>query len=151
MEVVEIPMASRDLVRFPNLPDDHLLHRMQMRIVDAGEADAAVELDLAPQVSNGAGSLQGGLLATLVDVVAGRAVAATLDGPATFVTRDLSVHYLGVLGSSPVRAGARVRRRSARTVVVQVDVQDGCGSLGAVATLSFAVRPLGPAAPEESR
>ena len=111
MEVVEIPMASRDLVRFPNLPDDHLLNRMQMRIVDAGEAEAAVELDLAPQVSNGAGSLQGGLLATLVDVVAGRAVAATLDGPATFVTRDLSVHYLGVLGSSPVRADAHVRRR----------------------------------------
>jgi uncharacterized protein (TIGR00369 family) len=134
-------------VRFAHLPADHLVHQLDMRVADPGDGTAAVELDLAPNVVNIYGALQGGLLATVVDVVCGRAVRASLTAPSTFVTRDLTVHYLSGLSVGPVRAVAHVRRSTRSTVVIQVDVCDADGSVGAIATVTFAVRPIGVGAP----
>jgi uncharacterized protein (TIGR00369 family) len=114
---------------------------MNLRVVDPVGAAAAIEIDLEPKVLNGHDALQGGVLATMVDVVGGQAVHATLSEPSTFVTRDLSVHYLRRLSLGPVRAVATVRQRSRRNVVMQVDVVDREGNLGAIATLTFAVAP----------
>lgn len=129
-------------VLFAHLPVDHLVHQLDMRVADPGDGTAAVELDLAPKVGNIYGALQGGLLATVVDVVCGRAVGGSLTMPSTFVTRDLTVHYLSGLSVGPVRAVSHVRRSTRSTVVIQVDVCDAEGSVGAIATVTFAVRPV---------
>jgi len=104
-------------------------------------ADLAVELDLDGRITNPRGALQGGLLATLVDIVAGRAVLA--GGPQDGVaTSELSVHYLHGLTFGPARAAATVVRRGNHSAVVTVDVVDaGSDTLCAIATVAFSVNP----------
>ena len=120
---------------------EHLLQQLAMRDVDVDEADLAVELELDGRITNPRGALQGGILATLVDIVAGRAVLA--GGPRDGVaTSELSVHFLRGLTVGPARAVATVVHRGNRSAVVTVDVVDvGTGTLCAVATAAFAVTP----------
>ena len=119
----------------------HLLQQLTFREVEVEGSDLAVELDVDDRVRNPRGALQGGLLATLVDVVGGRAVL--LGGPRDGVaTADLSIHFLRGLTQGPARAIATVARRGRRTAVVTVDVLDmGTGELCAVATVAFSVAP----------
>jgi len=58
----------------------HLIQQLNFRDAEHPDANLAIEMDIHNRVSNPCGALQGGLLATLVDVVAGRAVID--DGPA---------------------------------------------------------------------
>ena len=119
----------------------HLLQQLAMRDVQVAGADLAVELELDGRITNPRGALQGGLLATLVDIVAGRAVLT--GGPRDGVaTSDLTIHYLRGLTVGPARATATVVRRGARSAVVSVDVVDaGSGTRCAVATVGFSVTP----------
>jgi uncharacterized protein (TIGR00369 family) len=119
----------------------HLLQQLAFRDVEVEGSDLAVELEVDDRVRNPRGALQGGLLATLVDVVAGRAVL--LGGPRDGVaTADLSIHFLRGLTEGPARASATVVRRGRHTAVVTVDVVDaGSGALCAVATVAFSVSP----------
>lgn len=128
---------------------EHLLQRLSFRDVDHDGADLAVELDVDARVTNPRGALQGGLLATLVDVVAGRAVLQAAPAPLTGIaTADLSVHYLQGLTRGPARAVATVARLGRSLAVVTVDVLDmGTGERCAVATVSFSVAPPEPPSP----
>ena len=119
----------------------HLLQQLAMRDVQVAGADLAVELELDGRITNPRGALQGGLLATLVDIVAGRAVLA--GGPRDGVaTSELSVHFLRGLTVGPARAVATVVHRGNRSAVVTVDVIDaGTDTLCAVATAAFSVNP----------
>ena len=53
---------------------EHLLQQLRIRDVEHPDADLAIEMDIHDRVTNPRGALQGGLVATLIDVVAGRAV-----------------------------------------------------------------------------
>jgi uncharacterized protein (TIGR00369 family) len=121
------------------VPEDHLLAALKMRRVPTTNSDVAMELPVAANVVNDRGGLQGGLLATLADVVAGLAV---LDGmPAGYspATSDLSLHFLSAVTHGPALAEATVVRRGRRSAVVQVEVRDvGRDVLAAVCTVSFA-------------
>lgn len=120
---------------------DHLLQQLEMRDVDVPGADLAIELTVDHRVTNPRGALQGGLLATLVDIVAGRAILAEgrRDGVAT---SDLSVHFLRGVTVGPARAVATIVHRGNRSAVVTVDVHDmGSDTLCAVATAAFAITP----------
>jgi uncharacterized protein (TIGR00369 family) len=92
-------------------------------------------------VVNGSGTLQGGLLATLVDSVGGMALMqGDYTGPRP-VTSELQVSFLAGARVGPVRAVAHVLRRGGRSAVVRVDVRDvGAGDLHvATATLRFSL------------
>jgi uncharacterized protein (TIGR00369 family) len=124
----------------------HLLQQLDFRDVEHDGADLAVELDLDPRVTNPRGALQGGLMATLVDVVAGRAVLEAAPVPLTGIaTADLTIHYLKGLTVGPARAVATVVRLGRSLAVVTVEVLDmGSGQLCAVSTVAFSVSPPGP-------
>ena len=128
---------------------DHLLQQLDFRDVDHDGSDLAVELDLDARITNPRGALQGGLLATLVDVVAGRAVLQAATAPLSGVaTADLSIHFLKGLTRGPARAAATVVRLGRSLAVVTVDVLDmGTGDRCAVATVSFSVAPPEPPSP----
>jgi uncharacterized protein (TIGR00369 family) len=132
-------------IRWPDLPDDHFLHVAGFRVVESDDAtvDAVVEVDVRADLQNGHGALQGGMVASLVDITAGRAVRLRVPPGSSFSTRDLSVHYLAGVTVGPARAVARIRQASRRTYVVQLDVHDAGGGdrLCAVATVTYAVRP----------
>ncbi|MCU1587704.1 MAG: phenylacetic acid degradation-like protein [Frankiales bacterium] len=118
----------------------HLLSQLGMRDVVVEGADLAMDLPLAPHLTNARGGLQGGLIATLIDIVAGRVALEGLPSLQSIATSDLTVHYLAPVVVGPARAAARVLRRGSRSVVLHVEVHDvGTGKLAAVSTIAFAV------------
>jgi uncharacterized protein (TIGR00369 family) len=119
---------------------EHLFAQLHLRDVEVPGADLAMELPTAPHLTNARGGLQGGLIATLVDVVAGRAALQGMPSLESVATSDLTVHYLEPVVVGPARAEARVLRRGRRSVVIGVDVYDGgTERLAAVSTIAFAV------------
>jgi uncharacterized protein (TIGR00369 family) len=123
---------------------EHLFAQLGLRDVDVASAELAIEMDLTPRVGNPRGALQGGLLATMVDIVAGRLAIQGLAEGLTVATSDLTIHYLAPVTVGPARAEGTVLRRGRRAVVVHVDIRDvGRDCLAAVSTVAFAV--VGPA------
>lgn len=119
---------------------EHLFTQLQMRDVNVQGVDLAIEMPTGRHLTNTRGALQGGLIATLIDVVAGRAALQGLPSLESVATSDLTVHYLEPVLTGPARAEARVLRRGKRTVVVSVHVYDsGTERLAAVSTAAFAV------------
>lgn len=117
----------------------HLLQQLALRDVD-DEADLAIELDLDARVTNPRGGLQGGLLATMADIVAGRLVLAGSPPGSQVVTADLSIHFLRGLTRGPARARATVIHRGRSRAVVNVDVVDmATDDVAAVCCLAFSV------------
>jgi uncharacterized protein (TIGR00369 family) len=121
----------------------HLFSGLRMRQVEVDDADLAIELELDDTVTNPTGALQGGLVATLADIVGGRMAMEGLDDHSIVVTSDLTVHYLGPVSSGPAHAVGHVLRRGKRAVVTRVDIYDGRGGpLAAACQLAFTiVRP----------
>ena len=108
-------------------------------VVDTPET-VIVDLHNRSDLMNNRGALQGGLVATLIDVAAGR-LAVKHAGPGDGAsTADISIHFVAPIIDGPARATATVVRAGKRIIVVGVDVTDvGRHRLAARATLSFAV------------
>ncbi|AEV76632.1 hypothetical protein MycrhN_6172 [Mycolicibacterium rhodesiae NBB3] len=128
---------------------DHLF--AQLPFFDVVDTDDTVVVDLENRADlvNIRGALQGGLVATLIDVAGGRlAIKYTGEG-AGASTADMTIHFLAPIMEGPARATATLVRAGKRTIVVAVDVTDvGGDRLAARATLSFAVlTPRQPAQP----
>ena len=120
--------------------EDHFFAQLNLRDVDVEGSDLSIELPTADNLTNSRGSLQGGLIATLADIVAGRLALRGLPDESSVATSDLTIHYLTPIRVGPARADGHVVRRGSRSVVVRVDVFDvATDKLAAVATLSFAV------------
>lgn len=114
----------------------------QLPFYDVVDADDSVVVDLhnRPDLTNLRGAMQGGLVATLIDIAAGRlAVKYAGDGGGAG-TADMSIHFLAPIVDGPARATATLVRAGKRMIVVGVDVFDvGRNRLAARATLSFAI------------
>ena len=119
---------------------DHLFAQLPFfDIVDTDDT-VVVDLESRPDLVNVRGALQGGLVATLIDVAGGRlAIKYTGEGVGAS-TADMTIHFLAPIMEGPARATATLVRAGRRTIVVAVDVTDvGGDRLAARATLSFAV------------
>jgi uncharacterized protein (TIGR00369 family) len=127
----------------PGLAPGHAFESFDLRTIEVPGADWAMEMEVTPQVVNSSGALQGGLLTTLVDLVAGTAIFRGGAVSQRGTTSELHVNFLAGARVGPVRATATILRRGQRTVVVRVDVHDrGADDLYvATATVTFAVRP----------
>jgi uncharacterized protein (TIGR00369 family) len=134
---------TRDVTSEParrELASGHAFEAFSWRDITVEGADWAMEMDVTPRVMNSSGVLQGGLLATLIDMVAG---VATMRGDDPYVrnaTSEMQISYLAGARVGPVRAVAHILRRGRRMAVVRVDVHDvGADNLYvASATLTFA-------------
>ena len=119
---------------------EHLLQQLTLRDADPGGADLAMTLDVDPRLTNPRGGLQGGLVATLADIAAGRALLAVIPTGHHLATADLNIHYLRSVSVGPARAEATVVRLGRTLAVVRVDVTDaGTGELAAICNLAFSV------------
>lgn len=118
----------------------HLFADMPFYDVLETENTVVVDLHNRPDLANVRGALQGGLVATLIDIAAGRLAVAVADLGAGASTADMTIHYLAPIIEGPARAVATLVRKGQRTIVVAVDVLDvGGDRLAARATLSFAI------------
>jgi uncharacterized protein (TIGR00369 family) len=109
-----------------------------------------MEMEVTRRVVNSSGVLQGGLLATLIDMVAGVSLQRGEKAYLRNATSEMQVSFLAGARVGPVRAVAHILRRGRRSAVVRVDVHDlGADNLYvATSTLTFSVTPreTGPAA-----
>jgi uncharacterized protein (TIGR00369 family) len=122
---------------------EHVLHQLGMRDMD-GSGDSVerlvIEIDNRPDLANIRGALQGGLVATLIDIAAGRLAGNIVAENQNVTTADMNVHFLAPIVTGPARAEATVVRAGRRLIVMAVDVFDaGRDRLAARATLTFAV------------
>jgi uncharacterized protein (TIGR00369 family) len=119
---------------------EHFLTSLGMTDVDVDGADLAIEMPVTGRLANSGGGLQGGLIATLIDVVAGRLSISGVDAGHRTATNDMNVHFLAPIVDGPARAEGKVLRRGRQSVVVHVDVRDlATDRLAATSTLSFTV------------
>jgi uncharacterized protein (TIGR00369 family) len=119
---------------------DHLLGQLGLRDVVVADELLILEMDNRPDLANVRGALQGGLVATLIDIAAGRLAGRQVSADQDVTTADMTVHFLAPVVAGPARAEATIVRAGRRMIVTAVDVTDvGRDRLAARATLSFAV------------
>jgi uncharacterized protein (TIGR00369 family) len=112
--------------------------------VDADDGTARLVLEATDGHLNPAGTLHGGVLATLVDTAMGAAVRSLTGDEDVPATSQLTVTYLRPGSPGPLQVTGRVRKQGEHLTVCEADVaQDGKDLVHAVAT--FAV--LHPQAP----
>jgi uncharacterized protein (TIGR00369 family) len=104
------------------------------------EGEFAMTMPVSPHVVNTSGALQGGLIATLVDVAGGQFGLDYLRPDTTMTTADLFVRYLRPIRQGSALAVPRMLRTGRRAMVMQIDIYgDGGAELAATATVNFAI------------
>lgn len=121
-------------------PPRHLLR--DLRIVIERDARGVVgALEIVPEMLDGAGRVRVGVLATLVDVVAGETAIRAVS-PSWVATSDLSLDIATLPSAGCVETVPRVIRQGRQTVVLEVALREaGAGAELGLATLGFAILP----------
>ncbi|CDO30471.1 PaaI family thioesterase [Mycolicibacterium porcinum] len=117
----------------------HVLQLLDYREVESTAERLVLEMDNRPDLANVRGALQGGLVATLIDIAAGMLAGKAGGVGYDVTTADLNIHFLApIMGTA--RAEAKIVRAGKRLIVTSVDVTDTTRDrLAARATLTFAV------------
>jgi uncharacterized protein (TIGR00369 family) len=122
---------------------EHLFQQLGTRDMPSPDGHLVIEMDVLPQFSNVRGALQGGLIAVLIDVCAGRLAYQSCDHENGFstATSDMTIHFLSPVAVGPARVDAWVVREGRSTFVLQVEVTDvgRDDKLAAVSTIAFTV------------
>ena len=101
---------------------------------------ATMRLPYAPAVINGSrGTVNGGVLATMADMVSALALSTAFDGAMPFATSDLHIRYLEP-AKGDVLGEAQVVRLSNRGAVLECRLHSG-GHPVSLCTAYFAIKP----------
>ena len=112
--------------------------RIGARVEDADDGGARITFDVGEEHLNPAGTLHGGVVATLVDTAMGQAVRTTTGEGEVPATSQLTVTYLRPGGPGALLVTGRVRPRGAQLTVCEAGVeQDGEAVAHAVATFAL--------------
>ena len=98
---------------------------------------STISIDVEEVHLNGAGTLHGGVYASLIDNAMGLSVAA-LVGLRT-ATIGLDVHFLGAVREGRITCSAEVVHRTRRIATVEAKVRDGDQNLVAMGTGTFRI------------
>jgi len=130
----------------PVRPDDHALNALRYTKVEVEGADWGLELELTPQITNSSGSFMGGLMATIMDLIASFPLIFSEDGFDQVTTTDMHVTFHTGARVGPVLVTAHVNRKGRTFASVRTEVYDKGADMAHVASglLSFAGRMLGP-------
>ncbi len=117
-----------------------LIKDWDLTIDEVAPGTALMRLKPGPRTTNGGrGNVNGGVLATMVDMVGAVALSTAFDGAMPFATSDLHVRYLEP-AMGPAVATAAVLRLSRAGAVVEARVH--CADkLVVAATMNFSIKP----------
>lgn len=123
----------------PDTFDNPLLEYLGIRLVARAAGQAEFELDVQPRHLNRQGSLQGGVIATLLDAAAGYAGLQAEEGAAlgNAVTVMLTISYLAPTNAGRLRAVGMVSRSGRSLYFASATLSDESGALIATAQGSF--------------
>jgi len=97
---------------------------------------AVIRLPYREQITNGSGTVHGGVLATLADTAVAFALSTNFDGKMGFATADLTIHFLR-RARGEVLARARILKKGKRVNVGEVSMTDSSGREVARAIATF--------------
>ena len=112
------------------------LAHLQPTLEELGPDTCAIRLPYRPELTNGSGTVHGGVLATLADTAVAFALSTNFDGKMGFATADLTIHFLA-RARSDVWARARILKKGRRINVGDVEITDAGGRAVARALASF--------------
>jgi uncharacterized protein (TIGR00369 family) len=98
---------------------------------------SVITIDVKDIHLNGAGTLHGGVYASLIDTAMGLSVLA-LVGVRT-ATIEMNVHFLGAVSDGRITCQSQVVHRTRRTATAEAKVHDSEGNLVAMGTGAFRV------------
>jgi uncharacterized protein (TIGR00369 family) len=98
---------------------------------------SVISIDVEDVHQNGAGTLHGGVYASLIDTAMGLSVLA-LVGVRT-ATIQMNVHFLGAVNDGRITCKSEVLHRTRRTATAEARVHDSEGNLVALGTGAFRV------------
>ncbi len=112
--------------------------RIGARLDESEDGTATLVFEVRDEHLNPAGTLHGGVVATLVDTAMGQAVRTTTEDGEVPATSQLTVTYLRPGEPGPLQVRGRVRTRGRHLTVCEADVeQDGRSVAHAVATFAI--------------
>lgn len=136
-EVLAPDLLPRLQGRFHPWP---LIKDWDLTIDEVKPGEALMRMKPGPRTVNGArGNVNGGVLATMADMVGALALSTAFDGAMPFATSDLHVRYLEP-AVGPLEARAQVVRLSRSGAVVESRIE-AKGKLVVLATMHFSIKP----------
>jgi uncharacterized protein (TIGR00369 family) len=112
--------------------------RLGARVEDSDDGSARIAFEVTDEHLNPAGTLHGGVLATLVDTAMGTAVRSATGEDDVPATSQLTVTYLRPGTTGPLEVTARLRTRGEHLTVCEAEVEQDGKSIGhAVATFAL--------------
>ena len=112
--------------------------RIGAAVEDTEDGSARIAFEVREEHLNPAGTLHGGVVATLVDTAMGQAVRTTTDEGEVPATSQLTVTYLRPGTPGRLVVTGRLRTRGSHLTVCEADVeQDGEALAHAVATFAL--------------
>jgi uncharacterized protein (TIGR00369 family) len=121
-------------------PAAQLLGREIMSI-DPASGEVKLRFMARGEFANRHGTVQGGMLAAMLDSATGNAVMAGLPSHLTAVTTRLDTQFLKPAGLGPIIATARLISRDDRIAEVTAELADSAGQIVARARAELRVRP----------
>jgi uncharacterized protein (TIGR00369 family) len=116
---------------------DGFAGELGLRAEAAEDGHARLEFEAEHRHLNPAGTVHGGLLATLVDTAMGLAARSRTEDDETPATSQLTIAYLTAAREGPLVVNAQVRKRGDHVLLCDADVeQDGRTVVHAVATFA---------------
>lgn len=132
-------MTKDEILRFEP-PAAKLLGREVLEI-DEANGGAVIRYTAQPEFLNRHGTVQGGLLAAMLDSATALALYAVLPAHLTGVTTSLNVSYLKPAKLGSFTATTRLVKRNERDAETAGELQDADGVLVARATATLRIVP----------
>jgi len=112
-----------------NLPPAAVLLGREVTSVDAKSGEVQLRFLAGPQFANRHGTVQGGMLAAMLDSATGNAVMASLPPDRTAVTTRLDTTFVKPAGLGPLTATARVVKQDNRSALSEAELLDSSGQI----------------------
>jgi len=131
--------AATGFADAPGGADNPLLEHLGIRLVDVGAGRASFEIDVQARHLNRQGSLQGGVVATLLDAACGYAGLGRSEGTAlgNAVTVTLAISYLAKVHSGRLRATGQVTKMGRSVYFCSGELVGASGDVIATAQGAF--------------
>ncbi len=95
-----------------------------MRLVKTHKDGVTIEIEVRPDMMNGAGVLHGGVTATMADAAAGIGTNWYIGGSRGITTVELKINYFRPVSKGHVRARSHILRAGKTLIVSRVDLTD---------------------------
>jgi uncharacterized protein (TIGR00369 family) len=112
------------------------LQLLRPELEELGPDLCVMRLPYREELTNGSGTVHGGVLATLADTAVAFALSTNFDGKMGFATADLTIHFLR-RARGDVWARARILKKGRRVNIGEVDIVNERGESVARAMTSF--------------